>query len=53
LLDDSPQLSALELVGGARRNWLKLVPGSNTLSFMDTGTNGVTIDFDWEERHYQ
>lgn len=51
LLDNSPQMTALTMA--VRRDWLRLQPGSNTIQFDDTGTNGVTIDFEWEERHYQ
>lgn len=52
LADGSNQFQALTLVGAARRDWLKLQTGNNTLQFDDTGTDTVTIDFDWEERHY-
>ena len=52
LADNSSQFQALTLEGGPRRDWLKLQPGSNTLQFDDTGTNGVTIAFNWAERHY-
>ena len=53
LLDNSKQFSALTLSGGARRDWLALQPGVNQIQFDDTGTNAVTIDFEWQERHYQ
>lgn len=53
LLNNSNQLQALTLTGGARKDWLKLQPGANELQFDDTGTNGVTIALSWEERHYQ
>lgn len=53
LLNNSNQLQALTLVDGARRDWLPLNAGSNTIRFDDAGTNGVTIGFSWEERVYQ
>jgi len=52
LEDDSSQFQALTLVGGARRDWLPLQPGSNTLRFDDTGTSGVTVTVEWGERYY-
>lgn len=52
LADSSSQFQALTLTGGARRHWLYFAVGSNTIQFDDTGTNGVTIDFEWEERLY-
>jgi hypothetical protein len=53
LVDDgSNQFQALSIVGGPRRDWLALNAGANTISFTDTGTNGVTIAFGWYERHY-
>jgi len=52
LEDDSSQFQALTLVGGARRDWLKLQPGNNTLEWTQTGTNGVTVTVEWEERYY-
>lgn len=53
LKDNTNQFSALALIGGARRDWLKLAPGVNEIQFDDTGTGNVTIGFSWEERHYQ
>lgn len=52
LQDDSQQMQALTLVGGARRNWLRLQPGNNTLKFEDTGTVAVTVEVEWAERFY-
>jgi len=49
LADDSGQFQALSL-SSARRHWLRLLPGSNTLRFDDTGT--VTVTLSWEERYY-
>jgi len=51
LLDDgSNQFQALTLNGGARRDWLPLQPGNNTLEFTDVGTGDVTITIDWRKR---
>jgi hypothetical protein len=51
LLDDgSNQFQALTLDGGARRDWLPLQPGSNTLEFTDVGTGDVTITIEWRKR---
>lgn len=43
LLDGSSQLQALTLEGSVRRDWLRLVPGDNTLQFDDFGTGNVTL----------
>lgn len=51
--DNSAQFQALTLIGGARRDWLPLIAGNNTLRFDDTGTNAVTISITYEERSYQ
>lgn len=50
--ENSSQLQAMTLVGGSRRDWLKLQPGSNTLQFDDTGTNGLTIAVSYRDRFY-
>lgn len=52
LEDDSQQMQALTLVGGARRHWLKLQPGNNTLQFDDTGTVAVTLTTEFAKRSY-
>jgi hypothetical protein len=51
LEDDSRQIQALTLVGGARRHWLPLQTGTNQLQFDDAGTAGVTITLEWYERY--
>jgi hypothetical protein len=51
--DDTNQFQALTLTGGPRRDWLPLQPGNNTIQFDETGVNGLTIDFEYEERYYQ
>ena len=50
--DNSSQFQALDIVGDPRVAWLALDPGNNTIQFDDTGTNAVTVDFEWEERFY-
>ena len=52
LADGSNQFQALTVKGGPRKDWLKLQPGNNTIQFDDTGTDTVTVDFDWDERRY-
>ena len=52
LVDDSQQMQALTLVGGARRHWLRLQPGNNTIQFDDTGTSAVTLTMEFAERFY-
>jgi hypothetical protein len=52
LHDNSVQLQALTLVGGVRRHWLRLVPGTNELQFDDVDTVGVTIEITWQRRYY-
>ena len=51
LADDSGQFQAVSF-NTARRHWLRLLPGSNTLRWDDVGTNGVTVTVTWEERYY-
>ena len=52
LKDGSNQFKAVSLTGGPRLDWLKLLPGSNTLRYTQAGTTGVVFDIEWEERHY-
>jgi len=51
LEDDSGQFQVLGL-SSARRHWLRLLPGSNTLRFDDTGTGNVTVTTTWRTRYY-
>lgn len=53
LTENSNQFQAITLIGGARRDWLKLQTGSNTIQYDEIGMQAVTIDFEWEERSYQ
>ena len=52
LADNTNQFQALTLVGGPRKDWLRLQSSLNTLQFDETGLAGMTVDFEWEERHY-
>lgn len=52
LEDNSGQFQALTLEGGARRDWLALQPGNNTLRFDDAGTTAVTVTVEFEKRWY-
>jgi hypothetical protein len=51
--ETSNQFSALTLIGGPRRDWLPLAPGTNVIRYDETGVVAVTFDFEWEERFYQ
>jgi hypothetical protein len=51
LADGSGQFQAVSL-DSARRQWLRLLPGNNTLRWTDAGTNGVTVTVTWEARYY-
>lgn len=51
LADGSGQFQAVAF-NTARRHWLRLLPGSNTLRWDDVGTNGVKVTVAWEERYY-
>jgi hypothetical protein len=53
LADDSRQQQAMTTVGGARRDWLRLVAGENTLAFEDTGTNELEIEIVWDRRYVE
>lgn len=50
-LDGSNQFQAVGL-DSARRHWLRLVPGNNTLRFDDTGTAAVTVVTTLRRRYY-
>jgi len=53
LLDNSNQFQAIAL-SSARRAWLRLLPGNNTLRFDDVGmaVNGVQVTITFERRYY-
>jgi len=57
LKDGSRQFQALTTCGTrttslAKRAWLRLLPGSNTLRFDDTGTGHVTLTTTFSKRYY-
>lgn len=52
LEDGSNQFKSLTLVGGPRRDWFKLEPGVNTITFYDVGTVSVDVKFEFFERYY-
>ena len=49
--DESNQFQAVAL-DSARRHWLRLQPGNNTLRFDDTNTGNVTFVTTFERRYY-
>lgn len=53
LADGSNQYQALTLVGGLRKDWLKLAVGANEILYTEASATAMTIEFSWEERHYQ
>jgi len=50
-LDKSNQFQAVRL-DSARRAWLRLIPGNNTLHFADTDTTGVKVTTTFKRRFY-
>lgn len=53
LADGSSQYQALTLVGGLRKDWLPLAVGANEILYTETNATAMTIEWEWEERHYQ
>jgi phage-related protein len=53
LADNSPQMQALTLTGGVRRDWLRLAAGNNTLSWSDTGTVSVEVEVLFDRRYFE
>lgn len=51
LADNSRQLAALTVSAG-QRHWMRLVPGNNTLRYVDQGTTGVTMTIQYRRRFY-
>lgn len=49
--DGSNQFQAVDW-STTRKNWLRLRPGNNTLSWEDVGTTGITIVTEFEPRYY-
>lgn len=50
LFDNSPQYQALSILGGSRKNLLRLQPGTNTLKYEETGLVDVDLDIEFERR---
>jgi hypothetical protein len=50
--DDSNQFQALTITGGARKDWLKLQSGANTLQYDETGVVAATVTVTYYERYY-
>lgn len=48
----SSQLQMLEIVEGARKRWLRLVPGNNSWRYIDTGTTDVSLQVVFQSRFY-
>ncbi len=55
LADNSRQMQALTLTGGARRDWLRLAagPAGNTLTWSDTGTVSVEVEILFDRRYFE
>lgn len=53
LQDGASQQQALTLVGGARRDWFRLIRGTNALTWSDTGTAEVDVDILWHRREME
>lgn len=53
LNDGTNQIQALTLTGGARRDWLKLQPGNNSIKMADTGQNEVDVEVFWNRRYWE
>jgi hypothetical protein len=52
LADNSSQGQAVRRIGAARRFWLPLQPGNNTLRYDDAGTGNVTLSLAYLRRYY-
>ncbi len=52
-LDGSRQSQALTTVEGGRRDWLRLVPGLNQLTWSDTGTAKLEFNVHVERRYFE
>lgn len=51
LADDSSQFQAVSM-DSVRRHWLRLLPGYNTLRFVDAGLAAVTVFITFQRRYY-
>jgi hypothetical protein len=48
ITDNEDAITAISLP--LRPQWLRLQPGANTLTYTETGVQGVTIGIEWEDR---
>lgn len=53
LRDNSNLVSGVLMDDLGRRDWLRLIRGTNAMSFEDTGTNGVKIAIYWHRRDWE
>jgi len=53
LQDGANQQQALTLVSGARRDWFRLIRGTNALTWSDIGTAEVDVDILWHRREME
>jgi len=53
ILDDGTRLATAVEPDTVRRDWLRLVPGENALSFEETGAQEVEIDVLWDRRLFE
>jgi hypothetical protein len=49
---DTSQYKAVSFPDGVETDWLPFVPGSNDLSFVDSGTADLDVDTSFEARYY-
>ncbi len=52
LSDGSSRLDVLTL-DAVRREWLRLMPGLNVLTFSDTGTEKLEMEIEWDRRYIE
>jgi hypothetical protein len=53
ILDDGMRLATAIVTDTVRRDWLRLIPGENPLTFEDTGTQELEIDILWDRRLFE
>jgi hypothetical protein len=52
-LSDGTRLATAVVTDTTRRDWLRLIPGENPLTFEDTGTQELEIDILWDRRLFE
>ena len=50
---DGQRLYSALTVDSVRRDWLKLIPGDNTLNFVESNTGGMNIDVMFDRRYFE